>query len=104
MFQTKRSLKNKIRALEEALENERKLTQRSAFAKELPPIKNLGCTMCKYCLRYYNEASVYALGCLKEIDCNYFELLKPRSDDRPVFCYNANQAQQCDECRDSVGD
>lgn len=104
MFQTKRQLKRRIQALEQALEEEKELTQRSAFAKELPPVKNLACTMCKYCFRYYNGwASVYALGCLKGIDCAHFELLKPRNDDLPIFCYNAGQTQQCDESCDGIG-
>lgn len=93
MFQTKRSLKNKIRALEEALEDEKKLTQRSAFADEIPPVKNRACIMCKYCFRYYNGISTYALGCLKGIDCKHFDLLEPSQNCLPVRCYNANQTQ-----------
>ena len=104
MFQTKRSLKNRIRALEEALEDEKELTRRSAFASGIPPCKNPACSVCKYCFRYYNGVSTYALGCLKGIDCENFELSEPRHNSLPVRCYNANQAQQSDEGCDGVRD
>ncbi len=93
MFQTKRSLKNKIKALEQALEEEKELTRLGAFASEIPPVKNPACVLCRYCFRYYNGTSAYAFGCLKGIDCDHFELLEPGQNCLPIRCYNANQAQ-----------
>lgn len=104
MFQTKRSLKNRIRALEEALEDEKELTRLSAFAEQVPPCKSTACALCEHCFRYYNGASTYALGCLKGIDCEQFELVKPGRNGVPVRCYNANQAQKGNEGCNDIGD
>lgn len=90
MFQTKRSLKNRIRALEEALEDEKKLARVREFVGEIPPVKNQACTICKHCFRYYNGVSTYAIGCLKKIDCEHFELSELSQNRLPVRCYNAN--------------
>lgn len=105
MFQTRHALKCRIEVLEHELKEANEWVRLSKFAEELPKCKNPACVFCKHCIRYYNGVNMYyAFGCLKEIDCEHFELLEPGGNRLPVRCYNANQAQQCNECCDGVWD